>query len=131
MPRITLTKVAFASSRQRQRNWRNYAVSDRNVISGNLFAGIELFGTATLNLVYGNYIGLDATGTLDRGNDQEGIDLEFAGGNTIGGPLAGQRNIISGNGSDGIEIDGGDFNHCSEQLHRNRRKRCGRHSKRS
>ena len=86
------------------------SAADRNVISGNLFAGIELFGSATANVVYGNYIGTDATGTLDRGNSQEGIDLEFAGGNTVGGPLAGQRNIISGNGSDGIEIDGGDFN---------------------
>lgn len=85
--------------------------ADRNVISGNMFAGIELFGAgATGNQVYGNYIGLDATGTLGRGNSEEGIDLEFGSGNIIGGSLAGQRNIISGNGSDGIEIDGGDAN---------------------
>jgi hypothetical protein len=85
--------------------------TERNVISANLFAGVELFGAgATGNQVDGNYIGVDATGTLDRGNDQEGIDLELAGNNQIGGPTAGERNIISGNGSDGIEIDGGDFN---------------------
>lgn len=85
--------------------------AERNVISGNLFAGIELFGAgSTSNRVYGNYIGVDATGSLDRGNSQEGIDLEFGSNNTIGGPLAGQRNILSGNGSDGIEIDGGDGN---------------------
>ncbi|MCH7893777.1 MAG: DNRLRE domain-containing protein, partial [Proteobacteria bacterium] len=85
--------------------------ADRNVISGNGFAGIELFGAgATANVVYGNYIGVDATGTLDRGNTQEGIDLELGSSNIIGGPGAGQRNIISGNDSDGIEIDGGDSN---------------------
>ena len=85
--------------------------ADRNVISGNFFAGIELFSaSATGNMVYGNYIGLDAGGTLDRGNDEEGIDLEFASSNIIGGPLAGQRNIISGNDSDGIEIDDSDLN---------------------
>lgn len=85
--------------------------TDRNVISGNMFAGIELFSaSASGNQVEGNYIGVDATGTLDRGNDQEGIDFELAGGNTIGGPLAGQRNIISGNGSDGLDINGGDLN---------------------
>ena len=73
------------------------SAADRNVISGNLFAGIEIFGlTATGNQVYGNYIGLDAGGTQGRGNTQEGIDLEFGAGNFIGGPLAGQRNIISG-----------------------------------
>ena len=85
--------------------------ADRNVISGNLFSGIVLFGAgATANQIYGNYIGTDASGTLDRGNAEEGIDIELGGSNIIGGPLAGQRNILSGNGSDGVEIDGGDFN---------------------
>ena len=85
--------------------------ADRNVISGNFYSGLILFGAgASGNEVYGNYIGVDASGTLDRGNTQEGIDLELGASNIIGGPGAGQRNIISGNGSDGIEIDGGDFN---------------------
>ena len=85
--------------------------ADRNVISGNFFAGVELFGAAaTGNQIDGNYIGVDATGTIDRGNSQEGIDLELSGSNRIGGPTAAERNIVSGNGSDGIEIDGGDFN---------------------
>jgi len=85
--------------------------ADRNVLSGNGFTGIDLFGAgATGNMVYGNYIGIDATGTIARGNSQEGIDLELASGNIIGGPLPGQRNILSGNASDGVEIDGGDSN---------------------
>jgi hypothetical protein len=85
--------------------------ADRNIISGNFQSGIGLYGAgATGNEIYGNYIGLDAGGTLDKGNDEEGIDFEFANSNTVGGPLAGQRNIISGNGSDGIEIDDSDSN---------------------
>ena len=87
------------------------AADDRNVISGNSYSGIILIGPgATGNDIYGNYIGLDSGGTLDRGNAEEGIDLQFASSNTIGGPLIGQRNFISGNGSDGIEIDDSDLN---------------------
>ena len=87
------------------------SVAERNVASGNFYAGIALFGAgATSNDIYGNYLGLDAGGTLDRGNVEEGINLQFTGGNTIGGPLAGQRNVISGNNSDGIEIDDSDSN---------------------
>ena len=89
------------------------AAIDRNVISGNTLAGIVLEGVgATGNRVLGNYIGLDAGGTLDRGNisDGEGIELQDANSNSIGGTSAGARNIISGNASDGIEIDGSDLN---------------------
>ncbi len=84
---------------------------DRNVISGNSFAGIELYSASAMgNQVLGNYIGTDAGGTLDRGNSQEGIDFEGGSSNTIGGAAAGARNVISGNDSDGLEIDHGDFN---------------------
>lgn len=85
--------------------------AERNVVSANFYAGIELFDSgATGNDIYGNYIGLDAGGTLERGNEQEGIDLQQSAGNTIGGPLNGQGNVISGNDSDGIELDGADSN---------------------
>ncbi|WNM63854.1 DUF4347 domain-containing protein [Candidatus Nitrospira neomarina] len=85
--------------------------ADRNVISGNIFSGIALAGAgATGNQIRGNYIGTDAGGTLDRGNTQEGIEIDNADGNTIGGSAAGAQNVISGNDSDGIEIDNGDNN---------------------
>ena len=89
------------------------AAADRNVISGNTLAGVVINGVAASgNQVLGNYIGLDAGGTLDRGNisDGEGIEIEDANSNSIGGTSAGARNIISGNASDGIEIDGSDLN---------------------
>ncbi len=85
--------------------------ADRNVISGNSFSGIAIANAgATANLVIGNYIGTDAGGTLDRGNTQEGIEIDAANSNIIGGTTVNARNIISGNGSDGIEIDSADFN---------------------
>ena len=85
--------------------------ADRNVISGNFYSGIVLFGSsANSNIIRGNYIGTDAGGTLDRGNDQEGIDIDGGSNNIIGGDSVAARNVISGNDSDGIEIDSGDNN---------------------
>ena len=82
--------------------------NDRNVISGNAAEGIRIDGAgATGNLVQGNYIGTDRTGTLDRGNAGDGISIQAnASGNTIGGTAVGARNVIAGNNDDGIEITG-------------------------
>jgi uncharacterized repeat protein (TIGR01451 family) len=79
--------------------------TERNVISGNNF-GIYLQTTgATNNLIVGNYVGTDGSGTLDLGNSNEGIFVSAVPHNIIGTPGAG--NVISGNGGDGIEINGG------------------------
>jgi len=76
----------------------------RNVISGNT-TGIYLLGpTASGNLVQGNYIGLDPTGTLAEPN-QTGVFVNDAMNNTIGGTAPGAGNVIAGNlpvGSTGI-----------------------------
>ena len=85
--------------------------ADRNIISGSGFSGIVIIGSsATGNQILGNYIGTDATGTLDRGNDQEGIEIDGASNNIIGGMVSGAGNVISGNDSDGIEMDNADDN---------------------
>ncbi len=83
-----------------------------NVISGNgdpnTEAAIYLIGVGTTgNLIQGNKIGTDVTGTLALSNAHEGIYATNAGPNTIGGAVAGAGNIISGNGSRGIFIDHG------------------------
>jgi hypothetical protein len=77
--------------------------AQRNVISGNGF-GISL-GTATANVIQGNYIGVDKTGTVKIGNGT-GIGLGSTGAtNTqIGGSAAGAGNVVSGSTNNGIEL---------------------------
>ena len=52
---------------------------------------------ASNNLIAGNLIGTDVTGTKSLGN-RYGIQVVDGSSNTIGGTTAGARNIISGNG---------------------------------
>jgi len=83
-----------------------------NVVSGNgegtvvIYHGI-LIATAN-NLVVGNFVGLDATGTMAVGNQDDGIRIEglAATGNTIGGTTPADRNVVSGNGRVGIVVTG-------------------------
>lgn len=59
------------------------------------------------NTIEGNYIGLDVDGATDAGNAQAGVEISDASsGNTIGGTTASARNVLSGNGFDGIRIIG-------------------------
>ncbi|HKQ08562.1 MAG TPA: hypothetical protein VJ464_25800 [Blastocatellia bacterium] len=69
----------------------------RNVISGNQRHGIIIFDGATGNLVQGNFIGTDHTGTGRLGNDFSGVNTVQSPGNIIGGAEDGARNIISDN----------------------------------
>jgi Ca2+-binding RTX toxin-like protein len=79
----------------------------RNIISGNDFNGIEITGVdATNNQIIGNYIGTDITGTVAIRNTFNGITINNASNNIIGGTAAGSRNLISGNGSRGIYLTG-------------------------
>ena len=68
-----------------------------NVFSGNLGAGIDLHGYQ--NVVFGNYIGTDFSGTTALGNCFGGVFLYTSAiDNTVGDGLAGHRNIIAYNG---------------------------------
>ncbi|TMC00262.1 MAG: hypothetical protein E6J42_01355 [Chloroflexi bacterium] len=81
------------------------SVAERNVIAGNKGNGVQISGSAaTTNVVKGNFIGLDATGAIDRGNGGNGVLLKDAPNNLIGGTASGSRNLISGNGSQGVYI---------------------------
>jgi hypothetical protein len=70
----------------------------------NSFSGFGIFLRSNNNTVTGCYIGTDVTGTQALGNLGGGISVGdynsvFSSGNTIGGTAPGQRNVISGNGS--------------------------------
>ena len=69
----------------------------RNLISGVDGAGIIITNGGTGNLIQGNYIGTDLTGTLSLGVQRVGVYVQGASGNTIGGTAAGAGNLISGN----------------------------------
>lgn len=62
-------------------------------------------GGGTANVVEGNKIGTDVTGTLALPNVENGVVLiNVADDNTIGGTVSGAGNLISGNGSAGIFV---------------------------
>src|SRR5262249_7802028 len=76
-------------------------VAARNIISGNTTAGVSISGSN--NVVEGNFIGTDDTGTI-AGANNIGILISMGSGNEIGGTVAGARNLISGNTAAGISI---------------------------
>ncbi len=78
-------------------------VGEGNVSSGNGLNGIALGTGAASTVVIGNTIGLDSTGTFDRGNASNGI-LVLGADNVVGIPTA--RNLISGNDGHGVLISG-------------------------
>lgn len=77
-----------------------------NVISGNISHGVLLTTGTFNNIVAGNFIGTNAAGTHERRNSGNGIQINTAPNNTIGGTSASFRNLISGNTSGGIRIVG-------------------------
>ncbi len=80
---------------------------ERNVISDNAGNGILVYGAGTVGTtISGNYIGLEATGEFNWGNGLSGVEIaEGANSITVGGFTATARNVISGNGGDGIHVD--------------------------
>jgi parallel beta-helix repeat protein len=74
--------------------------SARNIISASTSQGIAIGDAQATdsNLVEGNYIGVDATGSVGMANGQNGLLLDHSAFNTISG------NVISGNTDDGILI---------------------------
>ena len=83
--------------------------ASRNVISGNAIVGIGLFN-ADDNLVQGNFIGTDISGTTAIANGSDGIFVNNSLRNQIGGTVAGAANRIRFNGSDGVDVSSGTAN---------------------
>lgn len=92
--------------------------AERNVISANGTIGNSSSGVGVLivgagtndNVVAGNYVGTDATGTVAFGNTNRGVGIQGgAQGNRIGTDGNGvedaaERNVLSGNGGGGVVI---------------------------
>jgi CSLREA domain-containing protein len=86
-------------------------------IGGN---GISIFSTTGSpnngnNVIQGNFLGTDKTGSLDRGNDATGLNIFDSDNNFIGGTNSADRNVVSGNGSQqkngaGISLTAGNSN---------------------
>jgi uncharacterized repeat protein (TIGR01451 family) len=80
-----------------------------NVISGNVFDGIDISsGGVTSDVIQGNFIGTDATGTQPEqavASITNGISISGGAGNTIGG-IGAAGNVISGNSQAAIVISG-------------------------
>ena len=77
----------------------------RNVISGNTTYGVEISSAGTSgNVVEGDLIGTDVTGTRAIANGT-GVELDAgASDNTIGGITAGAGNTIADNTGDGVQV---------------------------
>ncbi|WOK09370.1 choice-of-anchor D domain-containing protein [Imperialibacter roseus] len=89
-------------------------IGERNLISGNGNYGIRIIN-ANNNIIKGNIIGLDATGLTALANGIRGLELGFnvsnsSNGNIVGGSVAGEGNIISGNSSVNVIIFNGSSN---------------------
>ncbi|HEX5691127.1 MAG TPA: hypothetical protein VFX76_14030, partial [Roseiflexaceae bacterium] len=84
------------------------APADRNVISGNAKNGIATFNGGTdHNVILGNLIGLGPSGARLH-NLSHGIDINsHSSYNAVGGDAAGQRNVVSGNDAEGVEVSHG------------------------
>jgi hypothetical protein len=75
-----------------------------NIISANNGSGVEVSGAgASANVILGNLIGTDASGLKALGNRGDGVVIEGAPNNTIGGST---RNVISSNHGIGVQITG-------------------------
>jgi hypothetical protein len=67
-----------------------------------IFVNRSIHPAPTGNIVRGNRLGTDITGTVAIPNGFDGVAVEDASFNTIGGTLPGEGNLLCGNGSCGV-----------------------------
>jgi hypothetical protein len=75
------------------------SAADRNIISGNSSANVEIFDSSSHNVIQGNYIGLNANGNASISGNADGIQVIAPNNQFIG-------NVVSGNTSYGIYANG-------------------------
>ncbi|HXJ74304.1 MAG TPA: Calx-beta domain-containing protein, partial [Candidatus Dormibacteraeota bacterium] len=78
--------------------------ASRNVISGNRTGGIQISAAASGNVIQGNYIGTDRSGSVSCANGFAGIVVSNCVRNTVGGVRAGDGNLLSGNSGSGLAL---------------------------
>ena len=95
--------------------------ADRNVISGNNYAGIAITGSGTDdNLIQGNLIGTAVDGIGALGNSAFGVVIwDGADGNQVGGAVAGEGNVIA-NSNRGVIVDANFVNSLNNAILGNR-----------
>ena len=96
-----MARTAWSSSSEQHGRWDDPEA--RNVLSGNLNNGVRQLGDDR-DRHLGNYIGTNAAGTAAVKNFYRGVTVEDAINPVIGGTVAGARNVISGNGLEGLEF---------------------------
>jgi hypothetical protein len=86
--------------------WHGITITGSNsvvkglIINDGWNTGIQICcAGANGNHIEGNYIGTDASGTLDRGNRAEGVWIIDSSNNVVGGTSPDARNVLSGNGA--------------------------------
>jgi hypothetical protein len=87
-----------------------------NVVSGNLSDGLAIYSDG--NVIQGNRIGTDVTGTSPLGNGGDGVMVlayQYGYNNAIGGTEAGAGNTIAYNGGYGVRVTNG----TGEAIHEN------------
>ena len=106
--------TASSSSTQPLNQIGGTTAAERNLISGNLESGVALLGLqSTGNVVEGNFIGSDVTGTKPIPNAQAGVLIGGAVDNLIGGEssvtsgtkASGAANLISSGGTAGVLLE--------------------------
>jgi hypothetical protein len=65
-----------------------------------------LIDTSGGDVIQANYIGTNPAGTAAAANTGNGVQIIAVPNNTVGGAATSMRNIISGNGGEGVRIDG-------------------------
>jgi uncharacterized repeat protein (TIGR01451 family) len=80
-----------------------------NVIAANSLQGVAVADASTSgNVIEGNFIGTDLTGTSHLGNADQGVSIAFnAFNNTVGGTVSGAGNTIAFNAMNGVTVEVG------------------------
>ncbi len=86
--------------------------AEGNLISGNTALGVGVFTDCTRTRIQGNVIG-ETVGGDRLGNGADGVYMQGASGNLVGGENAGEGNRIAFNGATGVKVFSGDRNTIS------------------